>query len=91
MAIDKQTGMTRYAVHLDYYPWMSPVGFLNENNEQFVVAGDSQGRLYLIKGDTGEILFKSVLGDNFESSPAVRDNCFVVGSRGLNIYKFSVE
>ena len=91
MAIDKQTGTTRYAVHLDYYPWMSPVGFLNENNEQFVVAGDSQGRLYLIKGDTGEILFKSVLGDNFESSPAVRDNCFVVGSRGLNIYKFSVE
>jgi outer membrane protein assembly factor BamB len=70
---------------------MSPIGFLNENDEEYIVAGDTQGKLYLIDGNTGKIIFKNIMGANFESSPAVRDNCFVVGSRGTNIYKFQIK
>jgi outer membrane protein assembly factor BamB len=91
MAIDKYTGDIIYSTNLDWYPWMSPIGFLNENDEQFIVAGDTQGQLYLINGTTGEILYKEIMGNNFESSPAVRSNSFVVGSRGTEIFKFHVE
>lgn len=91
MALNKTTGEIIYSTHLDWYPWMSPVGFLNENNEEYIVAGDTQGRLYLIEGNTGKIIFKNTMGANFESSPAVRDNSFVIGSRGTNIYKFHIK
>ena len=91
MAIDKKTGKILYKTHLDWYPWMSPISFINENNEEFIVAGDTQGKLYLINGKTGEILYKNKVGLNFESSPAVRENSFVLGSRGTQIYKFHIE
>ena len=91
MAIDKKTGEIIYSTHLDWYPWMSPISFLNENNEEFIVAGDTQGKLYLINGKTGEIIYKNKVGLNFESSPAVRGNSFVLGSRGTQIYKFHIE
>lgn len=91
MAIDKKTGEIIYSTHLDWYPWMSPISFLNEKNEEFIVAGDTQGKLYLINGKTGEIIYKNKVGLNFESSPAVRGNSFVLGSRGTQIYKFHIE
>jgi outer membrane protein assembly factor BamB len=91
MAIDKKTGEIIYSTHLDWYPWMSPISFLNENNEEFIVAGDTQGKLYLINGKTGEIIYKNKVALNFESSPAVRGNSFVLGSRGTQIYKFHIE
>ena len=91
MALDKATGKTRYCTPLKYYSWSSPVGFLNEKGEMFVVTGDCSGRLYLIKGTTGEIIFSAIFGSNFESSPAVVGNKIVVGSRGDKIYKFSID
>ncbi len=91
MAIDKKTGNIIYSTQLDWYPWMSPIAFQNEMNEEFLVVGDTAGKLYLINGETGKVIFKSVMGTNFESSPAVRDNSFVLGSRGRDIYKFHVE
>ena len=91
MAIDKKTGEIIYKTHLDWYPWMSPISFINENNEEFVVAGDTRGKLYLINGKTGEIIYKNKVALNFESSPAVRGNSFVLGSRGTQIYKFHIE
>lgn len=91
VALDKATGKTRYCTPLKYYSWSSPVGFLNEKGEMFVVTGDCSGRLYLIKGTTGEIIFSAIFGSNFESSPAVVGNKIVVGSRGDKIYKFSID
>ena len=39
----------------------------------------------------GEILNDQVLSSNFESSPIVKDNILVVGSRDGGIYRFHVE
>ena len=90
-AFDTATGEIRYRTPLPYYCWSSPVGFYNENNELFIFQGDCAGNVYLIRGKTGEILFKERMGHNFESSPAVRGNSAVVGTRGNEIYRFDVK
>ena len=73
------------------YSWSSPVAFYNENNELFIVLGDTSGRLYLIEGKSGKILFDKVFGSNFESSPVVVGNSLVVGSRGSSVYKCHLQ
>lgn len=89
-AFDTKTGEIRYRTQLLCYCWSSPVGFYNENNELFIFQGDCSGNVYLIRGKTGEIIFRERMGHNFESSPAVRGNSAVVGTRGNEIYRFDI-
>lgn len=91
VAFDKQTGDIIYKVRLKTFAWSSPVGFLNEAGKQYIFAGDSSGFAYLIDGKTGEILFCEHMVNNFESSPVVVGNQFVVGSRGQEIHKFEIQ
>ncbi|MDO4510989.1 MAG: dehydrogenase [Bacteroidales bacterium] len=90
-AIERATGKIVYKTPLRHYAWSSPVGFLNEKNQLFIVVGDTYGSLYLIEGKSGNIIFREKFGDNFESSPVVVGNALVVGSRGTNIFKVHVE
>lgn len=90
-AFSKQTGEIVYRTPLNAFAWSSPVAFYNEQHKTFIFTGDSSGNAYLIEGKTGRILFKEHMVNNFESSPIVVDNHFVVGSRGKEIYRFSVE
>lgn len=91
LAFDKNTGNLLYRKTLNFYAWSSPVGFYNENDELFIVIGNSSGHLYLINAKTGEIIFDQVMSSNFESSPVVIGNTLVVGSRDSGIYRFHVE
>jgi len=91
VAIRKKTGEEAYSTRLKTYAWSSPVGFLNEKDEFFIVTFDTVGFCYLIEGATGHILYSRRVGGNFESSPIVIDNHVVIGSRNGNIYKFRVE
>lgn len=90
VAFRRDNGEIAYETPLAVYAWSSPVGFMNENNEMFVVTGDCNGRLYLIDGATGHIIRRLQAGSNFESSPVVRGNSLVVGSRGDKIFKIKV-
>lgn len=91
MAFDKRTGKVVYRIPLKYYAWSSPVAFYNENDEMFIFTGDTSGYIYLIDGKSGEVIYKRLIGNNFESSPVVVDNHVVVGSRGQEIYKFTIK
>ncbi len=91
ICFDRSDGTIVYRTPLDFFAWSSPVPFYNERGELFIVTGDSAGHLYLIRGATGEILFKAVLGNNFESTPVAVGNTFVVGSRGQEIHRFHIE
>lgn len=91
IAINRKNGEVVYEVPTKYYAWSSPVGFLNEKNEMFVLAADCSGNMYIINGKTGEILNTTHVGNNFESSPVVVGNSAVVGSRGSTIYKVSLK
>ena len=84
-------GSVAYTVPYGCFAWSSPVGFLNERRELFVFTGSSDGTAYLIRGRTGEVLCKKLVGYNFESSPCVVGNTAVVGCRGTNIYKFVIK
>lgn len=90
-AFRRATGETVWTLPLHFFAWSSPVPFYNERGELFVLAGDSSGYLYLVRGKTGKLLFKGLLGDNFESSPIVTGNYAVVGSRGNRIMRFRIE
>ena len=90
-AFDKKTGEVIYRTALNTFAWSSPVAFYNEKNQMFVFTGDSSGNAYLIEAKTGKILFKEHMVNNFESSPVVIGNSLVVGSRGQEIYRFSIQ
>ncbi len=91
VAIERATGKTRYTVPLNRYAWSSPVGFLTPKGEQIVVTFDCAGRGYIINGADGKILGSRQIGANFESSPAVKGNTLVIGSRGSKIYRLSLR
>lgn len=90
-AFDRATGRVVYRTPLRSWAWSSPVAFYNEDGRMFVFTGDSYGKAYLIEGRTGKVLFRQRMANNFESSPVVVGNSLVVGSRGREIYRFSVE
>lgn len=90
IALDRDSGELRYSVALRHYAWSSPVSFLNENNQMFILTADTYGFVYLINGMDGTIIDTLHVGGNFESSPVVFGNSAVVGSRGNSIYKLSI-
>lgn len=91
MAIERAIGKTRYSVELKHYAWSSPVGFLTKKNELVVVTFDCAGNGYIFKGSDGELLCCKPIGANFESSPVVKNNTLVIGSRGAKIYRMSLR
>ena len=91
IAFDKATGEIRYRTPLNFYSWSSPVALYNEKSEMFIVTGDTHGKIYIISGKEGNVLLCQQIGNNFESSPIVIDNNIIVGSRGKEIYKLSIQ
>jgi len=90
VAISKSTGEVLYRVKLKHYAWSSPVQFLNEKNECFVLTADTYGNIYLFDGKNGKECCCLHVGSNFESTPVVIGNQIVIGSRGRTIYKLTV-
>ncbi len=90
VAISKKTGEVLYRVKLKHYAWSSPVQFLNEKGECFVLTADTYGNVYVFEGKSGVILCRHRIGSNFESSPVVVGDQVVIGSRGKTIYKVTV-
>ena len=90
-AFSTKDGRVLYTVPYGQFAWSSPVPFLNERNELFILAGDASGVLRLIRGKTGEVVCQKMVGFNFESSPVVVGNSAVVGCRGRNIYRFVIR
>jgi len=90
-ALSTLDGTILYTVPYGIFAWSSPVGFLNEKDEQFIFTGNANGTAYLIRGKTGEVLCRKEIGYNFESSPCVVGNTAIVGTRGTNIYKFVIK
>jgi hypothetical protein len=67
------------------------VAFYTPDNKMYIFTGDVTGYAYLIEGESGRIIYKKLMANNFESSPVVVDNTVVVGSRGREIYKFRIR
>ncbi|MBO5830390.1 MAG: PQQ-binding-like beta-propeller repeat protein [Alistipes sp.] len=90
IAISRKTGEIVYRTRLAYYAWSSPVALYTPDSRMYIFTGDIVGNAYLIDAESGKILFKKTMANNFESSPVVIGNTVVVGSRGREIYKFEI-
>lgn len=91
IAFRKKDGKIIWKQRLGAWSWSSPVPFYNEHDSLFIFTGDVAGNIYMIEGTSGKIVFKKRLGQNFESSPLVIGNSVVFGSRGRNMYRFTIE
>ena len=89
--INTTDGTIRYTVPYGNFCWSSPVSLLGPGNQMYLFTGDANGCVYLIRGLTGEVICKKLIGANFESSPIVIGNAVVVGCRGTKIYKFIIK
>jgi outer membrane protein assembly factor BamB len=85
IAFDKQSGETVWEITMPHFGWSSPAILYNQDGTSYIIASDSAGFMYLIRGTTGEILDRINLGGNIEASPAVFGNRLVVGTRGQRV------
>lgn len=90
VALSRATGQELYRVRLRHYAWSSPVLFLNEKDECYVLTADTYGNIYIFDGKSGQERCCLHVGANFESSPCVVGNQIVIGSRGRTIYKLTL-
>ena len=86
VAFDKVSGDIVWEKIMPSYGWSSPVGVYTEDGKGYIVVCDAAGRMYLIRGTSGETLDSIQLGSNVEASPAVYGNMIVVGTRGNAIF-----
>ena len=85
IAFCKETGDEVWEFAMTGFGWSSPVAVYNEDGTGFIIVSDSNGRMFLLRGTTGEELYRINVGSNVEASPAVFENMLVVGTRGQRI------
>ena len=90
VALDTQTGELIWEQELRYYAWSSPVAVYTDDGTGYFVQCDSQGKVALHEGLTGNVLNYVEIGFNIEASPAVFENTVVVGTRGGHVISFDL-
>ena len=91
LAINRETGKTKWSVKMKYYCWSSPVAVYSKEGKSYIVNCDSRGNMMLYEGTTGKLLDTISLGSNVEASPAAYDDMLVVGTRGRTIWGVRIE
>lgn len=91
VALDTDTGEIVWEKDLSLYCWSSPVAVYNDSGEAIVILCDSAGNAMMIDGLNGEILTSIPLGANVEASPAVFNDIFVVGTRGMQVHGVKIS
>ena len=89
--IDKETGEIVWKTKLNNYLWSSPVDFYDKDGNGYIIQCDSAGNMFLIDGNTGEILNTITLDANIEASPAIYEDMIVVATRAGSIYGIEIE
>jgi hypothetical protein len=91
VAVDKKNGKEIFSVFLDHYSWASPVDFYDENGNIYLFFTDLIGNLYIIDGQTGELLVKKKTGMLIEASPIIINDRIVFAARGRNILSYKIK
>ncbi len=91
MAIDKQTGETRWKFATDAYSWSSPVAVYDENGKAYVINCDNTGHIFLLDGQTGTLLNKFDAERNIEASPVVYGDTMIIGTRGMKVWGIKIS
>ena len=81
IAIDRETGEVVWEISTRNYAWSSPVAFYTDEGEAYIAFANASGKIRLLDGKTGEILYALGLDQTTEASPVVFNNMMVLGTR----------
>ncbi len=91
VAVDKKSGKELFSFFLDQYSWASPVDFYDKKGNIYLFFTDLIGNLYIIDGQTGELLAKKKTDLIIEASPVIINDRIVFASRGKSILSFKIK
>lgn len=81
LAIDRETGEVVWEISTKNYAWSSPVAFYTEDGTAYIAFANASGKVRLVDGATGEILYALGFDETTEASPVVFGNMMVLGTR----------
>jgi hypothetical protein len=91
VCLNNSDGKVKYEIHLNRYSWVSPIALYDSAGNAFIYFSDVGGNIYLINGESGEIIFKKNLEYIFESSPIAIGNRIIQPARGNRILSFILQ
>lgn len=91
VAIHESSGEEAFVVPLDLYSWASPVDVYDDQGNIYLFLTDVGGRVYLVDGLTGEVIFKKEFDHVMESSPVIHGNRIYLATRGRSIFCYEIE
>ncbi len=81
IAIDRETGEVIWEISTVNYAWSSPVAFYTEDGKAYIAFVNASGKIRLVDGATGDILYALGFAETTEASPVVFGNMMVLGTR----------
>ena len=81
IAIDRQTGEVVWEIETVNYAWSSPVAFYTEEGKSYLAFVNASGKIRLVEGTTGKVLYALGLDQTTEASPVIFNNMMVLGTR----------
>jgi outer membrane protein assembly factor BamB len=81
LALDRETGEVIWEVDTVNYAWSSPVAIYTEDGKAYIAFVNASGKIRLVDGETGKVLYALGLDQTTEASPVVFGNMMVLGTR----------
>lgn len=81
IAFDTETGEIVWEMDTKNYAWSSPTAFYTDDGKAYIVITNASGKIRLVDGETGEILYALGLDQTTEASPVIFNNMMVLGTR----------
>ena len=81
IAINRETGEVIWEISTVNYAWSSPVAFYTEDGKAYIAFVNASGKIRLVDGETGKVLYALGFAETTEASPVVFGNMMVLGTR----------
>ena len=81
IAINRETGEVIWEISTVNYAWSSPVAFYTEEGKAYIAFVNASGKIRLVDGETGKVLYALGFAETTEASPVVFGNMMVLGTR----------
>ena len=81
IAFDKETGEVVWEMDTKNYAWSSPTAFYTDDGRAYITITNASGKIRLVDGATGQVLYALGLDQTTEASPVIFGNMMVLGTR----------
>lgn len=81
LAINRETGEVVWEIETVNYAWSSPAAFYTDDGKSYIVFVNASGKIRLVEGTTGKVLYALGLDQTTEASPVIFNNMMVLGTR----------